>query len=116
MICYFILMYDLDNNISRYRNNNFDSAIEIFVWTNIERGILRMTFTSKFIEAALAISFPKIEEIKNNRIKELIEIKSKIKEDPTIVENWFDNEINKIINVTENNSSINIESLIKNLK
>jgi hypothetical protein len=75
-----------------------------------------MTFTSKFIEAALAISFPKIDEIKTNRIKELIEIKSKIKEDPTIVENWFDKEINKIINVTENNSSINIESLIKNLK
>jgi len=116
MICYFILIYDLDNNIRSYRNNNFDSAIEIFVWTNIERGILRMTFTSKFIEAALAISFPKIEEIKNNRIKELIEMKLKIKEDPTIVENWFDNEINKIINVTENNSSINIESLIKNLK
>jgi hypothetical protein len=116
MICYFILIYDLDNNIRSYRNNNFDSAIEIFVWTNIERGILRMTFTSKFIDAALAISFPKIEEIKNNRIKELIEIKSKVKEDPTIVEKWFDNEINKIINVTENNSSINIESLIKNLK
>jgi hypothetical protein len=75
-----------------------------------------MTLTSKFIEAALAISFSKIEEIKNNRIKELIEMKLKIKEDPTIVENWFDNEINKIINVTENNSSINIESLIKNLK
>jgi hypothetical protein len=75
-----------------------------------------MTLTSKFIEAAFAISFSKIEEIKNNRIKELIEMKLKIKEDPTIVENWFDNEINKIINVTENNSSINIESLIKNLK
>jgi hypothetical protein len=39
MICYFILMYDLDNSIRSYRNNNFDSAIEIFVWTNIERGI-----------------------------------------------------------------------------
>ena len=43
-------------------------------------------------------------------------MKSKIKNDPLAVENWFDNEINKIINVTENNSSINIESLIKNLK
>jgi uncharacterized membrane protein len=75
-----------------------------------------MTFSSKFIEAALAISYHKIEEIKNNRIKELIEIKSNIKEDPTIVENWFDKEINKIIHVTENNSSINLESLIKNLK
>ena len=75
-----------------------------------------MTLTSKFIEAALAISFPKIEEIKNNRIRELFEMKLKIKEDPTIVENWFDKEINKIINVTDNNSSINLESLIKNLK
>ena len=55
MICYFILIYDLDNNIRSYRNNNFDSAIEIFVWTNIEREILRMTFTAKFIEAALNI-------------------------------------------------------------
>jgi hypothetical protein len=116
MICYYIVIYDLDNNISSYRNNNFDPPIEIFVWTNIERRILKMTFSSKFIEAALAISFPKIEEIKKNRMKELIEIKSKIKEDPTLVENWFDNEINKIINVTENNSSNNIESLIKHLK
>lgn len=75
-----------------------------------------MNFTSKFIQAALAISFSKVEEIKNNRIKELLEIKSKIKEDPTVVENWFDNEINKIINVIENNSSIDIESLINKIK
>ena len=65
-----------------------------------------MNFTSKFIEAALAISFSKVEEIKNNRIKELLEIKSKIKEDPIVVENWFDNEINKILNVIENNNLI----------
>lgn len=76
-----------------------------------------MNFTSKFIEAALAISFSKVEEIKNNRIKELLEIKSKIKEDPIVVENWFDNEINKIRKVTENNSSsIDIESLINKIK
>jgi hypothetical protein len=76
-----------------------------------------MDFTSKFIEAALAISFSKVEEIKNNRIKELLEIKSKIKEDPIVVENWFDNEINKILNVIENNnSSIDIESLINKIK
>jgi hypothetical protein len=76
-----------------------------------------MNFTSKFIEAALAISFSKVEEIKNNRIKELLEIKSKIKEDPIVVENWFDNEINKILNVIENNnSSIDIESLINKIK
>ena len=76
-----------------------------------------MNFTSKFIEAALAISFSKVEEIKNNRIKELLEIKSKIKEDPILVENWFDKEINKIRKVTENNSSsIDIESLINKIK
>jgi hypothetical protein len=75
-----------------------------------------MNFTSKFIQAALALSFSKVEEIKNNRIKELVEIKSKIKEDPIVVENWFDNEINKIKNVTENNSSTDIESLINKIK
>ena len=77
-----------------------------------------MNFTSKFIEAALAISFSKVEEIKNNRIKELLEMKSKIKEDPVVVENWFDNEINKISNVMENNSSssTDIESLINKIK
>ena len=75
-----------------------------------------MNFTSKFIQAALGISFSKVEEIKNNRIKELLEIKSKIKEDPIVVENWFDNEINKIKNVIDNNSSIDIESLINKIK
>ncbi|HYJ01550.1 MAG TPA: hypothetical protein VEW92_04995 [Nitrososphaeraceae archaeon] len=75
-----------------------------------------MNFTSKFIEAALAISFSKVEEIKNNRIKELLEIRSKIKEDPIVVENWFANEINKILNVMENNSSNDIESLINKIK
>ena len=77
-----------------------------------------MNFTSKFIQAAFAISFSKVEEIKNNRIKELLEIKSKIKEDPVVVENWFDNEINKISNVMENNSSssTDIETLINKIK
>ena len=75
-----------------------------------------MNLTSKFIQAALALSFSKVEEVKNNRIKELLEIKSKIKNDPIVVENWFDNEINKIINVTENNSPIDIKSLINNIK
>ena len=77
-----------------------------------------MNFTSKFIQAALAISFSKVEEIKNNRIKELLEMKSKIKEDPVVVENWFDNEIDKISNVMENNSSssTDIETLINKIK
>lgn len=37
-----------------------------------------------------------VEEIKNNRIKELLEMKSKIKNDPIVAEYWFDKEINKI--------------------
>ena len=107
----------MDNNISSYRNNNIGSVIEIFIWNNIERDVIRMNFTSKFIETALGISFSKVEEVKNNRIKDLLEIKSKIKEDPILVENWFDNEINKIRKVTENNSSsIDIESLINKIK
>jgi hypothetical protein len=75
-----------------------------------------MNFTSKFIQAALALPSFKVEEIKNNRIKELLEIKSKIKDDPIAVENWFDNEIDKIINVTENSASGDIESLIDKIK
>ena len=75
-----------------------------------------MNFTSKFIQAAFALSFSKVEEIKNNRIKELLEIKSKIIEDPIVVEKWFDNEINKIKKVTENNSSTDVESLINKIK
>ena len=75
-----------------------------------------MNFTSKFIQAAVALSFSKVEEIKDNRIKELLEMKSKIKEDPTVVENWFDNEIKKIKNVTESKSSNDIESLINKIK
>lgn len=76
-----------------------------------------MNWASKFIQAALALSFSKVEEIKNNRIKELREMKSKIKNDPLVVENWFDNEINKIINVTENSDySTDLESLIDKIK
>ncbi len=76
-----------------------------------------MNWASKFIQAALALSFSRVEEIKNNRIKELREMKSKIKNDPLVVENWFDNEINKIINVTENSDySTDLESLIDKIK
>lgn len=76
-----------------------------------------MNWASKFIQAALALSFSKVEEIKNNRIKELREMKSKIKNDPLVVEKWFDNEINKIINVTENSDySTDLESLIDKIK
>lgn len=76
-----------------------------------------MNLTSKFLQAALALSFSRVEEIKNNRIKELLEMKSKIKNDPLVVENWFDNEINKIINVTGNSSdSTDLECIINKIK
>jgi len=78
---------------------------------------MMMNWTSKFIQAALSLSFFKIEEVKNNRIKELLDMKSKIKNDPLAVENWFDNEINKIINVTENGyHSADLESIIDKIK
>ena len=56
---------------------------------------MMMNWTSKFIQAALSLSFFKIEEVKNYRIKELLDMKSKNKNDPLAVESWFDNEINK---------------------
>ena len=62
------------NNIISCRNNNyFDSVI---VWISIERG-RNDKFHFKSYQAALAISFPKVKEIKNKRIKGLLEIKSK---------------------------------------
>src|SRR5215211_9641 len=56
-----------------------------------------MNFTSKFIQTALALSFSKVEEVKNNRIKELLEIKLKIKEDPSV--SIIDLEDNSVTNV-----------------
>jgi hypothetical protein len=37
-----------------------------------------MNWTSKFIQAALSLSIFKIEEVKNYRIKELLDMKSKM--------------------------------------
>ena len=89
----------MDNNIHSYRNNNFGSVIEIFIWNNIERGCKKDEFYLKiYWDCSL-------------------EIYSKIKEDPILVENWFDNEIIKIRMVTENNSSsIDKKSLINKIK
>ncbi len=109
---------DLDININCCRHNNFNIVVKISVWNNLEVKWIQMkNWTSKFIQAALALSFSRVEEIKNNRIKELLEMKLKIKNDPIVVENWFDNEINKIINVTENSSySTDLECIINKIK
>jgi hypothetical protein len=84
----------LDININRCRNNNFNIVVKISVWNNLEVNT-NNELDTKFIQAALVLSFSRVEEIKNNRIKELLEMKSKIKNDPIVVENWFDKEINK---------------------
>jgi hypothetical protein len=44
-------------------------------------------------------------------------MKSKIKNDLIVGENWFDKEINKMINLTENSSySTDLESIIDKIK
>jgi hypothetical protein len=44
-------------------------------------------------------------------------MKSKIKNDPIVGENWFDKEINNMINLTENSSySTDLESIIDKIK
>lgn len=89
----------MDNNIHSYRNNNFGSVIEIFIWNNIERGCKKDEFYLKIYWDCY------------------LEIYSKIKEDPILVENWFHNEIIKIRMVTENNSSsIDNKSIINKIK
>ena len=90
----------MDNNIHSYRNNNFGSVIEIFIWNNLEKGC---NTDEGWI-------------LPQNLLVQRSWINSKIKEDPILVENWFDNEIIKIRMVTDNNfSSIDNESIINKI-
>lgn len=90
----------MDNNIHSYRNNNFGSVIEIFIWNNLEKGCNK---DEGWI-------------LPQNLLVPRSWINSKIKEDPILVENWFDNEIIKIRMVTDNNfSSIDNESIINKI-
>ena len=68
-------------------------------------------FTQKIFESALSFYLPLAEGLKSNRIGELKYIKSKIKENPLEVEEWFDKEINRIVNFNLNNLSNNINGL-----
>jgi hypothetical protein len=62
-------------------------------------------FMQRMVESAISFYLPFAEGLKNNRIDELQYIKSRIKENPLEVEEWFDKEINRIENFRFNNIS-----------
>ena len=62
----------------------------------------------KLLQNAAAAYMPKMESIRESRVAELTAIKSKVREEPEIVEKWFDKEINKV-------TSVNISDMLSNL-
>ena len=50
----------------------------------------------RLMESAAGAYMPKIEQMADQRKKELTETKSKIRSDPEAVEVWFDQEIEKL--------------------
>ncbi|HEV3433432.1 MAG TPA: hypothetical protein VG098_05530 [Nitrososphaera sp.] len=60
----------------------------------------------KMIESATSAYAPKIEEKAKARREELEQIRSRIRTNPEQVEEWFDNEMEKL-------SNINIKELMK---
>jgi 3-methyladenine DNA glycosylase AlkD len=61
----------------------------------------------KMIENATSAYLPKVEEKAKARREELEQIKRKIRKNPEHVEQWFDNEIEKV-------SRIEIRQIVKN--
>jgi 3-methyladenine DNA glycosylase AlkD len=61
----------------------------------------------KMIENATSAYLPKVEEKAKARREELEQIKRKIRKNPEHVEQWFDNEIEKL-------SRIEIKQIVKN--
>ena len=61
----------------------------------------------KMIENATSAYLPKVEEKANARREELEQIKRKIRKNPEHVEQWFDNEIEKL-------SRMEINQIVKN--
>ena len=53
-------------------------------------------FTQKLVESVISYYAPLTEGLKSNRIDQLQYIKSKIRDNPSEVEEWFDNEIDRI--------------------
>ena len=62
----------------------------------------------KLLQNAVSAYMPKMESIRESRVAELTEIKSKIREEPEIVEKWFEKEIGKV-------TSVNISDMLSNL-
>ncbi len=55
-------------------------------------------FTQKIVESVISFYAPLADGLKSNRIDQLQYIKSRIRDNPSEVEQWFDNEINRIEN------------------
>ena len=53
-------------------------------------------FMDRLMESAASAYMPKIEEMAELRRKELVEIKSKVRTEPSVVEAWLDAEIEKV--------------------
>ncbi len=53
-------------------------------------------FMDRLMETAASAYMPKIEEMAEQRRKELVEIKSKVRTEPSVVEAWLDVEIEKV--------------------
>ena len=62
-------------------------------------------FTQKIVESVISFYTPLAEGLKSNRIDQLQYIKSRIRDNPLEVEEWFDNEINRIKNFKLHNLS-----------
>ena len=62
-------------------------------------------FTQKIVESVISFYTPLAEGLKSNRIDQLQYIKSRIRDNPSEVEEWFDNEINRIKNFKVHNLS-----------
>ena len=55
-------------------------------------------FSQKILESVISLYRPLAEGLKYNRIAELRYIKSKISDNPSEVEEWFEKEINRLNN------------------
>ena len=53
-------------------------------------------FMAKLMESAATAYMPQIEQMTEKRRKELTEIKSKVRSDPSSVEEWFEQELGKL--------------------
>ena len=62
----------------------------------------------KLLQNAASAYLPKMESIRESRKEELIEISSKVRTEPEIVEKWFAKEIDKV-------TSVDISDMLSNL-